>query len=300
MSLLKGISPQIIDALTRGIRPALRDELRNFLSGRITRVPEQLEPEFNIELRGLVQQIGEGGFGGISSVAGEVAGMIEGGLIIGKSAQIVNSVSDLIKSREDQLARERTREQLARDINRNPEQFERLPPIGTPEDIVADIERSIRDRERSARKEGKMPSERTIRFRDPKRTGRKVVEDIFDDIDLDDPEPEFELKDDDLPVPPFFIPPKIPGLFRKGTGRRPGFPQPEKRKRKQVFDEPSQPDEPDIISQSIARGLGFQRQQIPQRTLTLPDDTKSYNYIEFTRIANANNLFQDNIFNTSF
>ena len=173
MSILKGITPEIIDALTRGIRPALRDELRNFLSGRITRVPEQLEPEFNIELRGLVQQMGEGGFGGISSVAGEVAGMIEGGLIIGKSAQIVNSISDLIKSREDEQIRERTRDQMARDINNNPDRFERLPPIGTPQDIVEDIERSIRDRERSARKEGKMPTERTIRFRDPQKNRKR-------------------------------------------------------------------------------------------------------------------------------
>lgn len=47
------------------------------------------------------------------------------------------------------------------------------------------------------------------------------------------------------------------------------------------------------------RGKGF-RTKVSSKPFKLPDDTKSFNYVELMRKANANNLFQDNIFNTSF
>lgn len=46
-------------------------------------------------------------------------------------------------------------------------------------------------------------------------------------------------------------------------------------------------------------GRGF-RTKVDDKPFKLPDDTKSYNYVELVRKANANALFQDNIFRTSF
>lgn len=288
MSILKGLTPEIINSITRGMRPVLRDEMRNLLSGRITRIPEGLESEFAVELRGLAQDIGVGGFGTVSSVVGELAGMIEGGLIVGKATQIVDSISDLITEQKDQWARERASEVMARDINAHPERFARLPQVGTSAEIARDVEKFIKDREKSSKKEGKVPDDRTIQFGDPIKRGRPVSSGFEDVPLLIDIEPEEEEKDRPIKRVPPFLPPKIE--FPGKNGRRPYIPP---QSRPNTLDE-------DIINVSIARSLGFQKQQIPQRTVILPDDTKSYNYIEFTRIANANSLYQDNIFNTSF
>ena len=303
--LLKTLSPEIIDALTKGIRPVIRDEMRNFLNGRITRIPDGFDDEFAGELRGLVQDIGEGGISTTSTVAGELIGMIEGGLILGKTAQIVDSISDLIASREDEIQRQVSRDRMEREMRDNPEKFSRLSDIGVSSAIADDIARAVRARHIQEGKMGDLPEDRTIRFRDPQRTGRQVVEDVFEDIDLDD-DPELEepleieqpIEDSDPPFPPF-LPPKIPTLTRGGRRPLPGG-EPEEPDKPSQPSQPSQPTDDDIINDSIARSLGFQRQQIPQRTFILPDDTKSYNYIEFVRMANANSLFQDNIFNTSF
>jgi len=47
------------------------------------------------------------------------------------------------------------------------------------------------------------------------------------------------------------------------------------------------------------RGRGFKTKVSPE-PFVLPSDKRSYNYVELVRKANANALFQDNIFNTSF
>ena len=294
------LNPKVIDAITRNVRPALRNELRNFLNERPARIPDGMEEEFANELRGLVQEIGSGSSGEVSSVAGEVVGAIEAGLIIGKGAQIVNEIEDLIERKEDEGIRREVRDRLSRSLRDNPELFTRLPDIGAPELIQADIQRSIREREIQAGKEGKVPETRTIRSRDPKKQIKRPVTDDFFDISLEDPDPEFEplepeetTEGSDPPFPPF-IPPKVPFRTKEKIAqqRRPFIPPPD-------IGTPPIPDDPKILD-GIARGLGFQRQQIPIRPVFLPDDTKSYNYVELVRVANANALFQDNIFNTAF
>ena len=35
------------------------------------------------------------------------------------------------------------------------------------------------------------------------------------------------------------------------------------------------------------------------REFTLPDDSVSYNYVDYARAVDANNVFQNNLFNTS-
>lgn len=295
------LNPKVIDAITRSVRPALRNELRNFLNERPARIPDGLEEEFASELRALVQEIGSGSSGEVSSVAGEVVGAIEAGLIIGKGAQIVNEIQDLIETREDEGIRQEVRDRLSRSLRENPELFTRLPDIGAPELIQADIQRSIRERQIQQGKEGKVPETRTIRSRDPrKKTKHPVATDDFFDISLDDPDPEVEPLDpeettegSDPPFPPL-LPPKVPFRTkdRRAEQRRPFIPPPD-------IATPPIPDDPKILD-GIARGLGFQRQQIPIRPVFLPDDSKSYNYVELVRVANANALFQDNIFNTAF
>jgi hypothetical protein len=294
------LNPKVIDAITRNVRPALRNELRNFLNERPARIPDGMEEEFANELRGLVQEIGSGSSGEVSSVAGEVVGAIEAGLIIGKGAQIVNEIEDLIERKEDEGIRQEVRDRLSRSLRDNPELFTRLPDIGAPELIQADIQRSIREREIQAGKEGKVPETRTIRSRDPKKQIQRPVTDDFIDISLEDPDPEFEplepedkTEGSDPPFPPL-LPPKVPFRTKEKIAqqRRPFIPPPN-------IDTPPIPDDPKILD-GIARGLGFQRQQIPTRPVFLPDDTKSYNYVELVRVANANALFQDNIFNTAY
>lgn len=56
----------------------------------------------------------------------------------------------------------------------------------------------------------------------------------------------------------------------------------------------------DIMQEFETTGvLGF-KTKVSAKQFKLPDDSKSYNYVEYLRKANANALFQDNIFNTSF
>jgi len=303
--LEKNLTPRIIRAITSGVRPALRDELINFLNGRIARIPEGLGEEFANELTTLVQDIGVQAEGGSSAVAGEVVGMIEGGLILGKASEIVDQIETLITSREDEGKRTFARERLQREMSQHPERFLRLETGIDEIKIQRDIEKSLRDRQRSQEKKGEVPTERKIQFEDPpfrSRKDRTPVEDIFEDVDLDDDveeEEEIEQKqpppDDDLPVPPFLITPKIKGPRRKPLGDKPED-KPEDKPDEKPEDKP---EDKDIISKAIARGLRFKGQVIPRVSFIFPDDTKSYNYVELVRKANANALFQDNIFNTS-
>ena len=56
----------------------------------------------------------------------------------------------------------------------------------------------------------------------------------------------------------------------------------------------------DILQEfDITRGRGF-KTKVSSKPFKLPEDNKSYNYVELVRKANANSLFQDNIFNTNY
>jgi len=56
----------------------------------------------------------------------------------------------------------------------------------------------------------------------------------------------------------------------------------------------------DIMQEFQAtRGRGF-KTKVSSKPFEFPDDRRSYNYVELVRKTNANALFQDNLFNTSY
>jgi hypothetical protein len=305
MSDIIKLSPEIIRALTRGLRPVVAEEIENFLSGSITTIPSGFESEFTTALKGIVQDIGvDGTFGSVETIAGEVAGLAEGGLVVGKTQQIVESLRDLISgSNEAERQRQRTRQRLRTEMRENPERFTRITQI-TP--IEMKMRQDIEERLRIQRGEGKEAE----RFVPPRPSGEQKEAERFSEVDLTERERQIvrrrrprtirqrqrqrqeekeKEKEEDSPKPPITIP-ILTEDDDKGEIKDKPEPKPD--------DEDEGED--DIITRSVARGLGFQLQRIPIKPVVLPDDTKSYNYVELVRMANANAVYQDNIFNTSY
>ena len=113
--------------------PGVGPYIESFLSGRAVQVPEGLETLFGQELKGVIQDMGVSNLGFTAEeLAGELAGLAEGGLIVGKGQQIVESLGDLIRgSTEAERQRKRARDQLARERLLNPPTS--LPAIGHPQ-----------------------------------------------------------------------------------------------------------------------------------------------------------------------
>ena len=317
MSSLIKLSPEIIRGITRGLNPVIGEEIANFLSGRISTIPAGMSEEFTSALKGIVQDIGvDGSFGTTEAIAGEVLGLAEGGLIVGKVGEIAQSLRDLISgSDEAERQRQEARRRLRREMIENPERFTRITPITDQETRMRqDIEERLRI-QRGEEKERE-------RFVEPRPSGEQKEAERFTEEDLterqkriirrrrprprrqrererqeeEEEEEEEEEDEGDLPEPPIGGPlpfgKKDDDDDEDDEEEPEPLPEPKRRQPKQ--------DEEDIITRSVARSLGFQLQKIPIKPVELPDDTKSYNYVELVRMANANAVYQDNIFNTSY
>ena len=127
MSGLAGLSPEIINAITRNllISDFTRAELRNFLNGNITTVTD--EAEFTNSLKGITQDIEAATTEDTGFATGEILGALEGGgavAIIGgvfviRGLEIASELHDLSTNTQvETIARNRLRDQIQQSMER--------------------------------------------------------------------------------------------------------------------------------------------------------------------------------------
>ncbi|MHA1987747.1 MAG: hypothetical protein ACW98D_14015 [Promethearchaeota archaeon] len=197
MSSIAGLSPEIIEAITRNlpVSDETRQELVNFLSGRVTTVTN--EEEFSSSLKTLTKDIEAGSNAEEGSVVGEVVGALEGGavvgiaggVIIGKGLEILGEISklgDLLTgTRAENDSRQKAKDRATMDRGRGLIHG----AMGRSAETVQDLLKQAKEaKDRSDRKKNIVPTEagkaRDFRLSDPKirKRGRgKPVTDDFGD-----------------------------------------------------------------------------------------------------------------------
>lgn len=198
MSSIAGLSPQIIEAITRNlpVSEETRVELVNFLSGRVTTVTN--EEEFSSSLKTLTKDIEAGTNAEKGSVVGEIVGALEGGavvglaggVIIGKGLEILGEMSQLgdllTGTRAENDARQKAKDRATMDRARGLIHG----AMGRSAETYQDLFKQAKEaKDRSDRKKNIVPTEagkaRDFRLSDPKIRGRggrgKPVTDDFGD-----------------------------------------------------------------------------------------------------------------------
>lgn len=121
MSGLAGLSPEIINAITRNllISDYTRAELRNFLNGNVTTVTD--EGEFTNSLKGITQDIEAATTEAPGFATGEILGALEGGGVVAiaggvllvRGLEIASELHDLSTNTQvETIARNRLRDQI--------------------------------------------------------------------------------------------------------------------------------------------------------------------------------------------
>lgn len=126
MSGILGLNPSIIQGLTQGLGGNVSIPLRNFLNGKLTRIPEGAEAEFSDSLLSLAQDIGASGLMEAGEAVAIFSGALEAGLVLGGASRvsdIQNNISRLLRGTDgEEKEREKARQELNRQMRENPEQ----------------------------------------------------------------------------------------------------------------------------------------------------------------------------------
>jgi len=227
MSIFGGLDRRVIDFITRNLdaETATKNEIRNFLTGRVTTVthPE----EFGTALKQVTSEISEstGNTGIVSEVMGAIdgGGLVEmggAGIVIYKGLEIIRDLSTLLKgTSEEQSARNQSRENTERTAKTGVV----YPPIGPgtkdPSQLADYINKYMEGRARSEAKSGKVPKARTFRGGDPEGGFRNRGAPVSDDpvvIDIGDGGPQ-----EDEPVRGTEDKPKNPRTRKRQQYREP-------------------------------------------------------------------------------
>lgn len=172
MSGLGGLSPEIIDAITRNllISDYTRAELRNFLRGRVTTVTD--EGEFTNSLKGLTKDIEVGTTEAPGVATGEILGALEGGGVVSivggvmiiRGAQIASELNELSTgTRDETISRNRLRDQLKQSRERGLIHG----AMGTPSRNIQDLINQQAEAERFADRKSGREEKQPIRQDDP-------------------------------------------------------------------------------------------------------------------------------------
>lgn len=333
-SLIIGLEPHIVRGIVGSVPPALRGAIEGFLNGKVVQV-EDTEGFVN-NLSSIARDIEAGGLISAGEALAVMAGAVEAGLVIGgisKIRDISNGLSRLFGG-ENESIRDATREAIKIDIQQNPTKYIQEAQAGRA--VLAEGAQRILDE--MEQKEEKKFSDRTAppsRFTslpdDPRgglrlRKPRVPVVDVFEDVPLleqKQPEPE-EVKDRTKEQKEGLGPggaiATVAGALATGAGLSTLIEGPKELKGGKVEPPPPEgtpvppqqppPQQPTQQTMSdtplgsrlrtMLGGGGGQINLSQMRNFQFPDDSKSYNYVDYVRAVNANNIFQNNLYNTNF
>lgn len=226
-----GLSSELIEAVTAGYRSELIPSLRNFLGGRVTSIPSGLESEFGQAMEKLTSDISIGFGIDAGDIAGQMVGAAEGGLIIGKGAEIFKGIRDLIEEKEHEQERVERFEYVDNALTNHPELIRPLPIAGgvrPSERTEADIIHELRQRQIRAGRQsrGRRPRPPEFKFDDPVRVpetdepvGSIELGDMADqEVEFGDPLPEPEIQRPGRDIPVF---PRDTPIVKGGRMERP-------------------------------------------------------------------------------
>jgi len=338
-NLITGIDERVIQGLVNSVPASLRGPISSFLNGKITRVDDAEGFFDNLtSLARDMEAGGVGSFGEIlATFSGAIeAGMLIA--IPAKINEIVSGLGQLFGA-EHESVRDNIREKLKQVMLNNPEllvqeQAGRASLMEDAQRIAREMEEGQEEKQQQKGKKTKKP--RKFKSDDPLLVGRKIIsdeglrqrqpkqeekkEEEFEDVDLeplegeeDDPQGKKKSKGGlglkDIVGLGGAVGGAIglgSGLLRGGRrpagdgggdgggdgdgGRGPGV--------------PGGPDRGIDKFSPLGKRLQQMLAVVPVdlsqvREFTLPDDSVSYNYVDYARAVDANNVFQNNLFNTS-